>query len=153
MTIETDFARLFRYNSQSNRKILEFMLSGDPVNPRAAKIFAHMIGADKMWLSMLELGEKAPEPVLWPDMAPEMFKEELESVSGHWTRYLDAATDETLSAEISYLNIKGQTVRKSASDILTSALIHASYHRGQVAILSGGGERTAPLMDFIFFSE
>jgi len=152
MTIETDFVRLFKYNSQSNRKILEFMSSGDTLNPRAVKIFAHMIGADKMWLSRLELGEKAPEPVLWPDMAPETFEGELESVSGHWVRYLDTATSETLNAEVSYLNIKGQTVCKSASDILTSTLIHASYHRGQIAALSGGGERTAPLTDFIFFS-
>jgi len=141
---------LFEYNAASNGKSLEFALANPSSGGRAAKLVAHLIGADRMWLSRLELELEAPEPDMWPDIAENILADELDAVSGHWSRLLAGLSDEQLTSKKSYINIKGQEVAKQVQDILTTVLIHASYHRGQVAVLAGGDGVQAPSIDYIF---
>ena len=151
MTNFPGYKKLFEYDADSNRKILDFMLADNEPPPRAVKIFSHLINAEKMWQSRLELGVKSPAPNLWPKIATNKLADELEAVHGHWMRYLESGDGGALSVDVTYLNLKGEQVTKPAFDILTHVIAHSSYHRGQIASLAGNTERQAPFTDYIFF--
>ncbi len=150
------FERLFSFEADCKQKILEFMRSSSSLSPSAINIFAHMLAAERMWLSRLELETKAPTlgnlSELWPGKTLDQCADELKDVTEHWTRYLAGRSAEDFSKEISYINVKGQTVSKPPYDILTQIVIHSAYHRGQIAAVAGKGEREAPPMDYIFFA-
>jgi uncharacterized damage-inducible protein DinB len=143
------FGNLYSYHNKSNKSLLLFIM--DNPQPRAINVFAHIMAADRMWLSRLELGLRAPDPQLWPnDKTTDILASELEDVSGHWARYLTQSDDDN-ERIVEYLNIKGEPTTRPAHQILTSCLLHATYHRGQIALLCGG-ESQAPPTDYIFFS-
>lgn len=131
------------------------MRSSPSLDPNTINIFAHMLAAEKMWLSRLELGMKAPlvEKLseLWQGKTLDQCADELKDVTEHWMRYLTGCSAEDFSKEISYINVKGQAVSKPLYDILTQVMFHSAYHRGQIAILTGKKETEAPPTDYIFF--
>ncbi len=132
------------------------MRSSPSLDPNAVNIFAHMLAAEKMWLSRLELETKAPllEKLseLWQGKTLDQCADELNEVTEHCTIYLAGRSAEDFSKEISYINIKGQAVSKPLYDILTQIVIHSAYHRGQIVTVAGKGEREAPPMDYILFT-
>ncbi|HJM83117.1 MAG TPA: DinB family protein [Nitrospinota bacterium] len=146
------FSHLYDYHNQSNKTLLSFITENP--QPRALNIFAHIMAADRMWHSRLELGVDAPEPKLWPTgKTPEMLAGEMETMASGWKGYL-SQSDVNHSRVINYLNIKGEQTSKEEYEILTTCLFHGAYHRGQIAMLtslrSAEGVQ-APATDYIFF--
>ncbi len=146
------YKTLFGYDVDSNRKVLDFMFSDGPPNDRAVKIFAHIIAAHKMWLDRLERGVEVPMPDLWPDTGADELHGLCEEMNRLWMEYLESDKAKDLSTGVSYINMKGAEVTKPAYDILTTVIIHASYHRGQIANFASDGERQAPFIDYIFYN-
>lgn len=145
------FVSLFEYDAISNRKLLDFLASCPDPSPRALAVAAHLCAAHEMWLSRLEKGMDAPPPALWPEpKSVEKTKESFAEVARRLNVWLAGADDAALAAPVSYRNMKGEPVTKRTHDILTSALLHAAYHRGQIALLAGKGEMQAPFTDYIF---
>lgn len=145
------YKRLFRFDADCKRKTLEFLRSSPSLEPNAINIFAHILAAEKMWLSRLELGVKAPPPKLWQGRTLDQCADEMESVIGHWTRYLGGLSDQDYSKQVSFINLKGMQVDRPVYDLLTHVLNHSAYHRGQIATLTGKKETEAPPTDYIFF--
>ncbi|HEB71890.1 MAG TPA: hypothetical protein ENI77_04650 [Nitrospirae bacterium] len=145
------YKRLFRFDAGCKLKTLEFMRSSPSLDPDAINIFAHILSAENMWLSRLELGVKAPPPKLWQGRTLDQCADEMESVIGHWTRYLGGLSEEDYSKQVSFINLKGIQVDRPVYDLLTQVLNHSTYHRGQIATLVGKREVDAPPTDYIFF--
>jgi len=146
------FPFLFKYDFESNRKIIEFFEAQDPTDPKGLWVFTHLVSAYRMWLSRLKLQLEAPKPDLWPKEAKpwDWIKGEMGAIEKETLEYIKSATEETLAAPITYYNFKGEPTTKYACDILTSILLHSAYHRGQIALIAGKGERAAPFTDYIF---
>ena len=64
-------------------------------------------------------------------------------------RCLEDLDDETLHDGVAYRNSKGEFWTSTVADILSHVVLHASYHRGQIAaaIREAGG--TPAYTDFI----
>ena len=86
---------------------------------------------------------------VWPDFDLETCAAELTDLQGEWMRCLEALDDEALEDGVAYRNSKGEFWTSTVTDILMHVVLHAAYHRGQIAaaIREAGG--TPAYTDYI----
>lgn len=100
---------------------------------RALSLYAHVLGAEHIWLSRLL--EKAATVVVWPTLdldACEMLA--AENADG-FDAFLAARSAEDLAHLTSYTTSAGQLHDSRVDDILLHVVMHGMYHRGQIALL------------------
>lgn len=140
--------RMLDHAAWANREVIA-ALQRQPVADDVLKLFAHVLGAEEIWLSRLE-ARPSRLPV-WPVLTEADLPDEARANADGYRAYLAALSEGALDSEVEYRNSAGQAFRSRIADILTHVAMHGSYHRGQVAwkIRRDGGE-PAPT-DFIAF--
>ncbi len=141
----TRFRRMFEHATWANGAALEALAAG-PAPDKARGWLAHIVGAERLWLARLQY-EPASMPV-WPDLDLACH-EELAALGGEWERYLAALDEETLEDGVGYRNSKGEFWTSTVGDILTHVLLHAHYHRGQIAAAEREAGGTPAYTDYI----
>jgi uncharacterized damage-inducible protein DinB len=120
------------------------------VPPRALELFAHVLGAEHVWLSRLE--GRAQTVAVWPALT----LEECASLAAHnretYGAYVDRLTSADLRREVHYRNSAGAEFDTAIEDILLHVALHGSYHRGQVALLVRDAGAEPEPTDFIAFA-
>lgn len=144
----TDLARLRRlldYDGWANAAALASLAAGAP--PKATAWLAHIVGAERLWLARLH-EEPSTMPV-WPRFDLEQCAAELTALRADWTTYAGGLTDDDLADGVAYRNSLGEFWTSTVGDILTHVVVHAAYHRGQIAsaVRETGG--TPAYTDFI----
>ena len=146
-------AKLGTFNVWANETLLRRMDSsvaaGKALPPDALRIFSHVINAQAIWIARLG-GTQSPLKV-W----------QLHDLAGlhHWheqtsQRFADlcqTTDDAELTRHIQYSNSQGDAFDSQVSDILTHCVVHASYHRGQVATKMREGGLEPVNSDFITY--
>jgi uncharacterized damage-inducible protein DinB len=142
----TRFRRLFEHDGWANTAALVALHEGPTVEP-ARRWMAHIVASERLWLARLQ-EEPSAMPV-WPDLDLEACASELTELQGEWMQYLASLDEHGLGDGVAYRNSKGEFWTSTVGDILTHVVLHASYHRGQVAsaIRNAGG--TPAYTDFI----
>jgi uncharacterized damage-inducible protein DinB len=133
----------------SARDALQAMPAGSPELTRATELYAHLAGAEHVWLARVE-GRAAAYPV-WPALDLETAAR-LGAETVRELRTLVARLDaDGLAREVAYTNSAGQAFRSRVDDILVHVALHGAYHRGQLALLTriGGGQPAST--DYIAF--
>ena len=146
MTEMERLRRMFEHAAWANTEAFE-ALRGGPAPEKARAWLAHRVGAERLWLARLRQ-EPAVLPV-WPDLDLETCGRELDAVAGEWRSYLDALDEEDLADGVAYRNSKGEFWTSSVGDILTHVLLHAHYHRGQIAASQREAGGAPAYTDFI----
>jgi len=145
------YRRLFTYDDWANREVLKSMKSqGQKLTGSAAqplRLLAHVIGAEWLWLQ--RLGAPAGQMAVWPELGREECETQLDLLSVAWERYLEASSDEHLGHTVAYVNSKGEPWSSRVEDILEHVVIHAAYHRGQIAAEARKAGMTPAYTDFI----
>lgn len=141
MTMLIDrFRRWYDYERDCNAKTLAMLESvpadrrGTPEFEKATGRLAHLVAARKRWLHRLGA---------WPDLPPIFpagltladLGKQVEEVESVWVGYLASLNDADLARVIEWTAPTGQHFRWDVEGILTQMLIHAPYHRGQIAQL------------------
>ena len=128
-------AKLGTFNAWANETLLRRLDSsvaaGHAIAPPVLRLFSHVVNAQCIWIARIS-GTASPVKV-WQE-------HDLAGIH-HWheqssdkLRQLCATTDEAeLGRHIQYTNSQGDAYDSLVSDILTHAVTHATYHRGQVA--------------------
>ncbi len=142
-----EFVRLFVYEGWANREAIAATERLSPPPAAAVKWLAHLAGAGAEWRARLT-GTKSRLTV-WPGLTLAECAVELKREAAEWAPYLDGLWDEDLQRPVLYRNSKGEEYRNSVSDILTHVLLHASYHRGQIAVAIRAAGGTPAYLDFI----
>lgn len=149
-TIKT-IGQLFTYNHWANRRVLDSFK--DPLNhdPRAIRVLAHLLIAEKMWLVRLLNNEDTTGFNFWPELGLEECEALAEENRKAYAVLFDSLTENDLDSVAIYKNSKGVEYRTSYRDILLHVAFHGTYHRGQVAsqVRAGGG--TPAYTDYIAF--
>ena len=123
------FRRCFAYDAWANRETLAACeRASDTLPPIALKRLAHIAAAHALWQSRLR-GQVSPVPV-WPAWSLAETTAWLERAAEAWPALVGAFDPDAL---IRYTNSKGEPFESRAEDVLTHALMHAAYHRGQMA--------------------
>ncbi|GAB3331789.1 DinB family protein [Hymenobacter humi] len=127
--------KLGAFNVWANATVLqrldEIAATGQEIPAVALRLFSHVLNAQAIWISRIT-GTTSPVKV-WQehDLAGCHALHERTSEPLH---QLMVHADETeLQRLISYTNSLGDSYESLVHDILTHAVVHASYHRAQVA--------------------
>ena len=139
--------RLFAYDDWANREVLAAVRSATNPPARSSKLIAHILSAEGLWLARLKQQETAL-PV-WPELTLAECDTEAERLRISWMSYLEKCGAPGLSAEIKYVNSKGESWTSRVDDILLHVITHSAYHRGQVARDMRAAGLTPAYTDFI----
>ena len=137
------YRKLFDYDLWGNRESLK-SLEGLSDAERPRRLFRHVIGAQRIWLSRFETPDQ-PSVDAWPQLTLEECGAAVEALHQRWLALLDTLTPERLVQDLVYRNLKGVEFRTPIADVLIHLVMHSAYHRGQVAaaVREAGGKPAA----------
>lgn len=141
--------QLVDHSTWADNLVLESLRSAQPLPERALKVFAHVIGAQHVWLTRLA-GE--PQGVeVWPKLDLEQCARLLEETHEKLRRYVDMLGVSSLDRQVHYRNTAGVEFDSKIEDILMHVMLHSAYHRGQISMLLRDGESEPVPTDYIAF--
>jgi uncharacterized damage-inducible protein DinB len=137
--------RLLRFDAWANRTMAEAL---DAAPPEARRLFSHVVGTSRLWLSRLE-GRPSPVAV-WPELSLAEARREVDVLAVEWAAALrpgGVAAD--LGREVAYVNSRGEPWSGVARDLVLQAVFHGVHHRGQIAAALRLAGKAPPEVDFI----
>ncbi len=141
-------ARLVGHLEWSNGFLLESLQTGEEPSARVRKLFAHVVGTERVWLSRISQ-EPPPAPPVWPDLALEECGRLAAENVAQVRRILESSDDARLARGVTYTNTRGETFTSRIDDILLHVCMHGSYHRGQIAAQRRADGREPVNTDYI----
>lgn len=117
------------------------------VPPDAVREFAHVIGAEEVWLSRLE--RRPCVLAVWPTLS--IGDAIVEKVIKGYETYLARLETAALGVQVHYTNTAGKEFDTSVVDILTHVALHSQYHRGKVNVHLRAAVMEPIPTDFITF--
>lgn len=121
------------------------------VNPpqRAVNLYAHVLGAELVWLDRIEQVEQSV-PV-WPDADLSACAQLALAAKERYETLLESLATDKLMQPIPYTNSAGQSFETPLDDILIHVALHGAYHRGQIALLLRDANHEPNPTDYIGF--
>lgn len=140
---------LFRHMWWADDHVLTSLMAADPRPRRAVELYAHVVGAEHVWLDRVE-GRSTGVPV-WPDPDVDACAKLTATARQRYEEMLGTLGDAELDRTIHYANSAGKEFDTRLEDILLHVALHGAYHRGQVAlVLRDAGAEPQP-SDYIAF--
>lgn len=141
--------RLFDHLRWADERVNVSLLAAVNPPPHTLNLFAHVIGAEHVWLSRIR-GEK-PEVAVWPELSLSQCAALATRNADELSALVENIDDDSLDAGITYRNSAGVEFTSSLSDILVHVAMHGTYHRGQIAAAVRAGGDTPASTDYIAF--
>jgi uncharacterized damage-inducible protein DinB len=139
---------LLDHMAWADERVLE-SLRQPAVSQRARDLYAHLLGAEHLWLARLE--QRTPAVAVWPLLTADECERLARENRGAFRAYVDRLTSGDLRRTVHYRNSAGQEFDSAVEDILVHVAMHGSYHRGQVALLVRDAGAEPQPTDFIAF--
>jgi len=140
------FERLFAYDTWANAESLKAVRdAGAPA--AAVRLMAHIAAAEQLWKGRLH-ADPAPV-VVWPESSVDEIAAQLDGLGRVWPTFVAGLAVVDLVRSVPYVNSKGEAWTTSVEDILLHVVLHASYHRGQVAYVLRAGGSAPPYTDYV----
>ncbi|MFC6996542.1 DinB family protein [Rufibacter roseus] len=131
MTSNDVLKNLAEYNVWANGRILKSLDNINGELPEYSQLmFSHLLNAQAIWIARIT-GTKSPVTVLQVHSLEELHKLH-EQTSPKLVELYTQADEAELNRTIEYTNTQGKQYSTKVRDILTHAINHATYHRGQV---------------------
>lgn len=144
-----DFRRLFDHLEWADDRVLHSLREASAIPPKALELFAHILGAEHVWLARLR---RVPARIaVWPALDPEQCATLAGENRDGYAALLDRLDPDRLAQEIPYTNSAGAAFRTPVEDILLHVALHGCYHRGQVAMLLRQNGAVPQPTDYIAF--
>ena len=145
--------KLGAFNAWANETLLRRLDSsvaaGHAAPQPALRIFSHLINAQAIWIARLT-GTQSPVKV-WQEHDLASLHHWHEQTSARFAQLCETTDETELTRHIQYTNSQGDAFDSQVSDILTHAVTHATYHRGQVATKMREGGLEPVNSDFITY--
>ncbi|RFM30291.1 DinB family protein [Deminuibacter soli] len=144
--MDNNYSCLFRYNYAANKRIIEALDNSGPPE-KALQLMAHVLQAHHVWIKRIAApGQPSLNP--WSAIAPHTFNKHNEALL---QQSLDIAHQHDDTYELTYYNTKGQQFCNKLADIYLHLVNHATYHRGQIALLLRLENIDPPVTDYIAY--
>ena len=145
--------KLGAFNVWANDTLLarldETAAAGRELPAIALRVFSHVLNAQAIWIARLS-GTQSPVKV-WQEHDLAGLHHWHEQTSQRFAQLCETTDEAELTRHIQYTNSQGDAFDSQVSDILTHAVMHASYHRGQVATKMREGGLEPVNSDFITY--
>ena len=143
------FRTLWDHAAWADGLVLEALRASRGHPPEALREYAHVLGAEEVWLARIQGRE--PRAAVWPEASfaeVEALAEESRAAYGEDVAALDAGD---LESPVTYTNSAGAEFTNTVAEILLHVTLHGQYHRGKVnVLLRRAGHEPAPV-DLIAF--
>ncbi|WP_310396518.1 DinB family protein [Hymenobacter sp.] len=127
--------KLGAFNVWANTTVLhrldEVATSGPEVPAAVLRLFSHVLNAQAIWIA--RIGGTASPVKVWQEHDLAGCHHWHEQTSEPLHQLMVHADEAELQRLVSYANSLGNAYDSAVHDILTHAVVHASYHRAQVA--------------------
>lgn len=144
----TQIRALWDHTLWADMKLFE-ALRNAPGADRAWREFAHLLGAQDVWLARLQ--GRTPRTAVWPSLQPEEVEPLMNEVQQGYRELLGAMDAAIFERPVSYATSAGGRFSNTARDILLHTALHSQYHRGKInLLLRQAGAEPAPV-DYIAF--
>jgi uncharacterized damage-inducible protein DinB len=120
---------------------------GEPA--RALELYAHILGAEEVWLSRLE--RRRATVAVWPALTLDECGELAGANRTRFDAFVRGLSENDLRGAVPYVNSAGQSFDSMVGDILLHVMMHGSYHRGQVMLLLREAGKEPQATDYIAF--
>jgi len=142
----SDFQRMLTYNDWANREVLaSFRKNG--TGAKSVRYMAHVLAAEQLWLDRLNGHDQ--KVAVWPEPDINFCETLAAELASSWQNFLGRTGEQGLSSTITYKNSKGENWASRVDDVLMHVIMHAAYHRGQIASDMRAAGLTPVLTDFI----
>ena len=131
MNLLEHLTRLCTYDAWANQEVLSGLRRLPMPPARALKFLAHILASERLWLE--RLAQRKQSLPVWPELTTEECERQAAELSLLWKNYLAASSEIDLAKSVSYQNSKGENWSSRKDDILMHVVMHAAYHRGQIA--------------------
>ena len=139
---------LWEHIAWADAALLDALRAVDP-GPRAVREYAHIIGAEEVWLARLE--GRTPRLAVWPDVSIDDLGGIVRGTHSAWAAYLGRLDDADLRRTVDYTNSAGRAFTNSVADIALHVALHGQYHRGKVNLLLREAALVPASTDYIAF--
>jgi uncharacterized damage-inducible protein DinB len=146
----TDYLRrLVAHLAWADDRTLASLRLADSTPPKALELYAHILGAEHVWLARL-VGRTPAYPV-WPQLNLDECATLAADTRNGLTEFVSSLAPSDLALEIAYTNSAGAAFQSRIDDVLTQIVTHGCYHRGQIALLVREAGREPQPTDYIAF--
>ena len=142
--------RLVAHLRWADDRTLTALRSATAPPPKALELYAHVLGAEHVWLARLR--QQPATVAVWPPGDLAGCAALAAANHAELIRYVAAQDADALERELPYTNSAGQSFRSKVSDILLHVALHGCYHRGQVAMLLREAGAEPQPTDYIAFA-
>jgi uncharacterized damage-inducible protein DinB len=136
---------LYDYHRWANRTLYDFAAAlGEPVcarevgsqfsYPRVTRLFAHLYGADWVWLSRW----KGTSPTAIPGdelTTMGMVRERWDALEAEQKAFVEALTEADLARRVDFKNTEGKAYSAPLGPLLQHVANHATHHRSEIATM------------------
>ena len=141
----TDIDQMIRFDRWANLQSIAALKKSSVENQRASSICGHIAGINEMWLTRAE-GETATLGA-WPDLTLAEAEEWIDRLSARWHKLIERTPIERM---LTYCDSRGLKRENSLTELVQEVVLHASHHRGQIALLLRMSDHEPPVStDFI----
>ncbi len=143
------FLSLFHYNKWANSVLISAVCNLDDSDQdgKILSLAGHLYAAEVLWFARLNgIGS---DLAVWPTLSIMEIAEGMDQQAKKWTDYLEHLDNTNLTKPISYVNSNGVPWASRVDEILMHVITHASYHRGQIAMLLAKAGAVPPNTDLI----
>ncbi len=140
-----EILRLFDHLYWADARLLEALERNGP--PAALREFAHVIGAEEIWLARLQ-GRK-PRCAVWPELTASDLRKLMETTHAAYRDFVAELASDLLNESVDYTNSEGRRFTNTIGEILLHLTLHAQYHRGKVNLLLRQSGRNPAPTDYI----
>jgi uncharacterized damage-inducible protein DinB len=145
------FSELLDYEEWANRCVTEAFLQVENPPERAAQLLSHVLAAQHIWHARLT--RQPTRMKVWETVVTTQLLALLAENSTHLRTFVAGLADNnSLDAEVTYTNSKGEAFTSTVRQILTHLQLHATYHRGQIVQLLKPFLAEVPSTDYIFYA-
>ena len=140
--------KLWAHIAWADEMLLRALEAGTP-SPEILREYAHILGADEIWLARLE--QRASRTPVWPSLPLDEVKTLAQTLHQDYRTFLATLNQQRLEQVIAYTNTAGNSFENSIRDILIHVALHAQYHRGKVNLLLRQAGMAPASTDYIAF--
>lgn len=148
MSLLERYREWYEYEKDCNARMLAMLESvpeanrRDPRFQRAVTLADHLVAGREKWLDYMD-GEGRNQLAWWDEQCElAALRPRFAAVESQWTDYLARLEADRLAQDFEFTEANGERFRLPIAVQLEQLIGHASYHRGQVALLVDqlGGE-------------
>ncbi len=123
--------KLFEYNDWANKRVLALLQKEKVGDEKILTLMGHVLAGELLWLNRIVPGQRVFE--LWKKYTIHELRIMQVLSAKNWFEFIRSAP--SFEEKTEYKNTNGDKYVSEVNNILIHVVNHASYHRGQIAML------------------